>query len=89
MHDRRAIVLLEGLGQLKNAMILSGIETRDLTACSIMPQPTTLPRAPRTGLYRVKIRGQLYTFVTFTILHVYITYTRSVSVVFARSICER
>jgi hypothetical protein len=25
---------------------LIGIQTRDLPACSIVPQPTTLPRAP-------------------------------------------
>jgi hypothetical protein len=31
---------------------LIGIQTRDLLACSIVPQPTTLPRAP----YRYIIR---------------------------------
>jgi hypothetical protein len=41
--DPRAIVLLEGSGQLKNPM------TRDLSACSVVPQPTTLPRAERMG----------------------------------------
>jgi hypothetical protein len=30
-------VRLEGLGQLKNPMILSGIQTCDLPACSIVP----------------------------------------------------
>jgi hypothetical protein len=30
---------------------LIGIRTRDLPACSIVPQPTTLPRA--TKIYRV------------------------------------
>jgi hypothetical protein len=33
---------LEGLGKLKNSMTSSGIEP----ACSIVPQPTTLPHAP-------------------------------------------
>jgi hypothetical protein len=33
-------VQLEGLGQLKNSV------TSILPACSIVPQPTTLPRAP-------------------------------------------
>jgi hypothetical protein len=39
-------VRLEGLGQLKKSNDLIGIWTRDLPACSIAPQPTTLPRAP-------------------------------------------
>jgi hypothetical protein len=42
-------VWLEGLGQLKN-LVTSGNLSRDLPACSIMPQPTTLPRA----LYKVR-----------------------------------
>jgi hypothetical protein len=42
--DPRAIMRLEGLGQLKKSSDLIGIRNRDLTACSIMPQPTTLPR---------------------------------------------
>jgi hypothetical protein len=28
--------------------------TRDLPACSIVPQPTTLPRDPTMGMYTVK-----------------------------------
>jgi hypothetical protein len=38
-------VRLEGLGQLKKSNDLIGYRTRDLPACSIVPQPTTLPRA--------------------------------------------
>jgi hypothetical protein len=30
---------------------LIGTRTRDLPACSIVPQPTTLPRAPYINLY--------------------------------------
>jgi hypothetical protein len=41
----RAIVRLEGLGNLKKSTS-SGTRTGDLPACSIVPQPTTLPRAP-------------------------------------------
>jgi hypothetical protein len=48
--DPRAIVRLEVLGQLKkkksNDLIRNG--TRDLPACSIVPQPTTLPRVTLT-----------------------------------------
>jgi hypothetical protein len=41
--DPRAIVQLEGLGKLKKNHLI-GTRTRDLSACSIVPQPTTLPR---------------------------------------------
>jgi hypothetical protein len=45
--DPRAIVRLEGFGKLKKKKYTSpGARTRDLPACSIVPQPTTLPRAP-------------------------------------------
>jgi hypothetical protein len=36
---------MEGLGKLKNSTS-SGTRTGDLPACSIVPQATTLPRAP-------------------------------------------
>jgi hypothetical protein len=39
-------VRLEGSDQLKNPNGLVGNRTRDLPACSIVPQPTTLPHAP-------------------------------------------
>jgi hypothetical protein len=39
----KAIVWLEGLGQLKKIHLI-GTRTRDLPACSIVPQPTTLQR---------------------------------------------
>jgi hypothetical protein len=38
-------VWLEGLGKLKKSTS-SGIRTGDLPACSIVPQPTTLPSVP-------------------------------------------
>jgi hypothetical protein len=41
------MVRLEGLGKLKKKKsTLSGTRTGDLPACSIVPQPTMLPRAP-------------------------------------------
>jgi hypothetical protein len=43
--DPRAIVRLERLGKFKKIHLI-GIRSRDLPACSIVPQPTTLPRAP-------------------------------------------
>jgi hypothetical protein len=43
--DPRAMVRLERLGKLKKCTS-SGTRTGDLPACSIMPQPTTLPLAP-------------------------------------------
>jgi hypothetical protein len=39
-------VRLEGLGQLKKFNDLIGNRTRNHPACSIVPQPTTLPHAP-------------------------------------------
>jgi hypothetical protein len=42
--DPRAIVWLEGLGKLKKSTS-SGTRTVDFPACSIVPQPTTLPHA--------------------------------------------
>jgi hypothetical protein len=44
--DPRAIMRLEGLGQLKKSSDLIENQTRDLPACSLVPQPTTLPRVP-------------------------------------------
>jgi hypothetical protein len=41
--DPRAIVWLEGLGQFKKIHLIE-TRTRDLPACSIVPQRTTLPR---------------------------------------------
>jgi hypothetical protein len=46
-------VRLEELGQLKKSNDLIGTWTRDLLACSIVPQPTTLPRAPGSSVVRV------------------------------------
>jgi hypothetical protein len=43
--DTRVIVRLEGLGQLRKSNNLIGNRNRDLLACSIVPQPTTLPRS--------------------------------------------
>jgi hypothetical protein len=39
-------VQLEGLGELKKKIVDIGIRSRDLLACSIVPQPPTLPCAP-------------------------------------------
>jgi hypothetical protein len=53
--DPRAIVRLEALGKLKKSTS-SGTRTGDLPACSIVPQPTTLPRAPIMPCSPVKTR---------------------------------
>jgi hypothetical protein len=42
----RAIERLEGLGQVKKSNDLIGNQTRDLPACSIVSQLTTLLRVP-------------------------------------------
>jgi hypothetical protein len=46
--DPRAIVQLEGLGQLKNSNDLIGNRTCDLPACSVVPQPSMLLCVPHT-----------------------------------------
>jgi hypothetical protein len=43
--DARAIVQLEGLSIEKSNDFIEN-RTRDLPACSIVPQPNMLPRAP-------------------------------------------
>jgi hypothetical protein len=50
--DPRAIVRLEGLGKLKK-YTSTGTQTGDLPACSIVPQPTTLPSAPTFYIVRL------------------------------------
>jgi hypothetical protein len=42
-----ATVRLEGLDQLKKFHLI-GTRTRDLPACSIVPEQTTLSRAPKS-----------------------------------------
>jgi hypothetical protein len=42
---------LEGLGQLKRSSNLVGNRTRDLPACSIVPQLIKLQRAPLSAWY--------------------------------------
>jgi hypothetical protein len=41
-----SLAQLEGLDRLKEFNELIGIRTRDFPACSIAPQPSTLPRTP-------------------------------------------
>jgi hypothetical protein len=54
-------VRLEELGQLKKANGLIGSRNRDHPASSIVPQPTTLPRAP----YEVLLASLNTLHVTF------------------------
>jgi hypothetical protein len=53
--DPRGIVRLEGLGKLKKSTS-SWTRTGDLPACSIVPQPTTLPRAAENLIILHEIR---------------------------------
>jgi hypothetical protein len=54
--DPRAIVRVEGVGKLKKKKInLIGGRSRDIPACSIVLQPTTLPRAPSILSNGIKI----------------------------------
>jgi hypothetical protein len=56
--DPRAVVRLEGLGQLKISNDLIGNWNFDLPACSIVPQLTTLPRAPEP-CYRIFVMRRM------------------------------
>jgi hypothetical protein len=51
-------VRLEGLEQLKKTNDLIGNRTHDLPACSIVPQPTTVPRAPPSN-FIIKLKLML------------------------------
>jgi hypothetical protein len=55
----RAVIRPEGLGKLKNSNELIGNQTRDLPACSIVPQSSMLPRAP-LQLYKNDISNNIY-----------------------------
>jgi hypothetical protein len=48
----------EGLGKLKELIHLIGYRTRDLPACSIMPQPHKQNRSSRSGPYEGHVLGQ-------------------------------
>jgi hypothetical protein len=48
----RAIVRLEGLGELKNPATSSGIEP---VSCSTVPQPTALQRASHTHVFNMNL----------------------------------
>jgi hypothetical protein len=49
--EPKAIVRLEELRQFKKSNELIGNRICDLPACSIVPLPTTLPRAPGLHFY--------------------------------------
>jgi hypothetical protein len=53
----RAIVRLKVLGIPKTFSYLIGSRTHDLPACSIMPQPTLIPPAPKIGVLHKQIMG--------------------------------
>jgi hypothetical protein len=61
--DLRAIVRLEGLGKLKKIHPI-GIRFRDLPACSMVPQPTTVPRAPK---YEYLLYNYIYLTGTYQV----------------------
>jgi hypothetical protein len=63
-------VRLEGLGLLKNIVTSSGIEPRELPACSIVLQTTTLPRAPVFVKHTYKFladRNSMFYFLIYVV----------------------
>jgi hypothetical protein len=63
--DPRAIVWLEGLCELKKSNDLIGNQTRNLPACSIVPQLTMLPGAPLVSPYLAFL--SIYKLICFSI----------------------
>jgi hypothetical protein len=51
----------EVLGELKISNDLVGNRTRELPACSIVPEPTTLPRAPSQNAVAEAVEASLAT----------------------------
>jgi hypothetical protein len=62
--DPRAIVRLEGLGQLKKSNDFIGIRIRDLPACSIVPQPSYATAYPI--IYPINSNYWMLTFYGFS-----------------------
>jgi hypothetical protein len=62
----RAIVQLEGLGKLIKTNDLIKTWTHDLPACSIVPQPTTLPCAP---YFRIITYSNIQYMLSFAIIY--------------------
>jgi hypothetical protein len=56
--DPKATVQLERLGQLKRFNDIVRNRTRDVPACSIVPLPTALPRAPKQKLRRIQLKNR-------------------------------
>jgi hypothetical protein len=53
----------ERIREIEKLNVLFGIGIRDLSACSIMPQPTTLPRAPAPFVNKTTyIAGRAHAF---------------------------
>jgi hypothetical protein len=65
------MVRLEGLGKLKIFTDLIGTRTRELAACSIVLQPSTLRRVPTTTCYHIDIRTLIYTRVVLDLLEIF------------------
>jgi hypothetical protein len=59
--DPRVIVRLEGLSQLKKSNDLIGNGICDLPACSIVPQPSTLPLTPVKCVITIKLNRPHFT----------------------------
>jgi hypothetical protein len=57
---------LEGLRKLKKSNDLTGNRNGDLPACSIVPQPATLPRAPIMAGSLLKFRPNVVAVIKLT-----------------------
>jgi hypothetical protein len=65
----RAIVRLEEIGQLKKPNDFVGKGTSELPACSIVPQPTTLPCAPTQNCLLNTIMARGNNHIQWLLIH--------------------
>jgi hypothetical protein len=64
IDDPRATVRLEGLGRTKKKSTSSGLKPATFQACSIVSEPTTLPRletGPEFIYFETAVSKQIYT----------------------------
>ena len=66
--NTRAIVRPEGFCQWKKSIDTIGNRTRDLPACSVVPQPTAAPRVPLTKMYNRQYSDSQRFLHIFTLL---------------------
>jgi hypothetical protein len=75
--EPRATVRPEGIGQLKEIHLI-GVRSRELPSCSIVPQPTTLPRAPKINRHELKYE-KLSAYISFCVWAIFVFFWKKQS----------